>query len=311
MENSEIIKKADLALSDLSTAGLLSPAQSNTFFRTLIDEPTLLRSIRTKVMTAPQEKINKIGFGSRVMRPAVANTALSEGNRAKADLSQVLLETKEVMATVYLPYAVLEDNIEGGNIAVSADGSPGGMHNTLVTLLAQRAALDFEELAIQGDTASGDSWLALQNGFLKKVTANTVNVGAVFDKAAAKAALKATPTKYLRNRAAMQHFISIGSETELRDSYANRQTGLGDANIQSNSALAVFGSQVKGVAMMPGANGLFTDPSNLIFGIWRNVMIEYDKDIETRQFKVVLTARICFEIEELNAITKYTGIVGG
>lgn len=312
MENSEIIKKADLALSDLtSNGGLLSPTQTNTFMRTLIDEPTLLNSMRTKIMSAPIDKINKIGFGSRILRPAVSNVALSEADRAKADLGQVILETKEVMATIYLPYSVLEDNIEGGNVGVGAFSSPGGLHNTLVTLMAQRAALDLEELAIMGDTTSADPYLALQNGFLKKTTANVVNVGAAFDKNAVKAALKAMPTKYLRDRTSLQHFVSVGSETEIRDSYSNRQTGLGDSSLQGNQGVSVFGSAVKGVALMPGANGLFTNPQNLIFGIWRNVMMEYDKNIETRQFIIVLTMRMCFEIEEQNAIAKYTGIVGG
>lgn len=306
--NQEIVKKADIALSDLATAGRLSVDQTDRFIRTLIDQPTLLNSVRTVAMGSPEMKINKIGFGSRILRPAVSATALSAGDRVKPDLGSVTLNTKEVIAEVRIPYDVIEDNIERGNIAVGAETGAGGFHQTIVDMIAERAALDLEELAIRGDTTSGDAYLALQNGYLKLATANVVNVAGAFSKEAVKAALKATPDKYLRNRAAMQHFLSIDNETEMRDVYANRATALGDSQIQGNLPLYVFGSQIKGVPLMPSTGGLFTNPLNLIFGIQRNIQIEYDKDITSRVFIIVLTARVALEIEEVNAVTKYTGI---
>lgn len=308
--NREIIEKADMVLADLATAGKLNPEQTDRFIQTLIDQPTILANCRTKAMKAPQMKINKIGFGSRILRPGVENTALSQSDRAKADLGQVVLNTNEVIATVYLPYDVLEDNIEGGNVAVPLQTGAGGLHQTIVDLLAERAALDLEELAINADTTSSDAYLAMTNGFLKLATANVASIGNVFDKNAAKTALKTMPTRYLRNRSALQHFVSVDNETELRDQFASRQTSLGDQNVTGNLPVYVFGSKVTPAALMPGTTGLFTDPMNLIFGIQRNIQIEYTKNIETRQFVIVLTARVAFAIEEVNAIVKYTGLVG-
>jgi hypothetical protein len=311
MTNQEVIQKADMALSDLATAGKLNPEQTDRFIRTLIDQPTLLASIRTVAMGAPEMKINKIGFGSRVLRPAVSATPLADSDRVKPDLGQVNLATKEVIAEVHLPYDVIEDNIEKGNINVPMQTGAGGLHQTVVDLLAERAALDLEELGIQGDTANvADAYLALQDGYLKLATANVTNVGGVFDKAAVKQALKTMPTRYLRNRSAMSHFVSVDNETEIRDQYGARQTALGDAQVQGLLPVYIYGSKVTPVALMPGPQGLFTDPMNLIFGIQRNIMIEYDKDIRARVFIVVLTCRIDFAIEEVNAVVKYTGITG-
>src|SRR6185312_8678006 len=183
--NAEIIRKADMALSDLSTAGHLNPEQTDQFIRTLIDQPTILGMCRQVTMKAPQMKINKIGFGSRILRPGVESTSLSQSDRVKPDLGQVVLNTEEVIAQINLPYDVLEDNIEGGNVAVPLQTGAGGLHQTIVDLLAERAALDLEELGVQGDTSSGDSYLALANGYLKLATANAANIGAPFDKAAA------------------------------------------------------------------------------------------------------------------------------
>lgn len=312
--NAELIKKADLALADLAAAGKLNPEQTDSFIRTLIDQPTLLAQVRTVAMRSPNMKLNKIGFGSRILRSASADapsgSSLSQGNRSKPDLGKVELDTKEVIAEVRIPYDVLEDNIEGGNPSASPQGSPGGLHSTLVTMIGERSALDLEELSLLGDTASGDSFLAMNDGFLKLASANVVNVGGVFDKNATKAALKTMPTRYLRNRASLKHFVSIDNETEYRDMLAGRQTALGDSQVQGDLPIFSFGSRVEPVAMMPGANGLFTNPLNLIFGIQRNVMVEYDKDITKREFIIVLTARIAFAIEEVNALVKYTGLTG-
>lgn len=308
--NQNLIQKADLALADLAAnGGLLNPEQTDRFIQTLMDSPTILNASRIVAMNAPQKKINKIGFGSRIMRPAVSSTQLADADRVKPDLGQIELVTKEVIAEIHLPYDVLEDNIEGGNINAPAGSQPGGIADTILTLIGQRAALDFEELGVKGDTASGDPYLALTDGFLKRATAHVVNAGAAtISKDVFKAAIKAMPDKYLRVRGDLNFFVSVDNETEYRDTIANRVTGLGDAALVSANALAVFGSPVRGASMMPNANAIYTNPSNLIFGIQRRVNIEFDKDIRKRIFIIVLTARLDFQVEEQDAMVKVTNI---
>lgn len=310
MDNKDIIKKADMVLGDLATAGRLNPDQTDQFIRTLIEQPTLLQNVRTVGMNTPEMYLNKIGFGSRILRAGVENTQLSASDRVKPDLSKVHLQTSEVIAEINLPYDVLEDNIERGNIGVPLQGSAGGLHQTIVDMIAERASTDLEELAIYGDTGnSNDSYLGLLNGYLKLANANIVNAGgSVVTKDVLKAALKALPPKYLRDRSKMTHFLSVNNETELRDQYAGRQTVGGDANLTGNLPLMLYGTKVAGVPLMPESAGLFTNPLNLIFGIQRNIMIEYDKDIRARQFIIVLTARMTFNIEETNAMVSYQNI---
>jgi HK97 family phage major capsid protein len=308
--NAELIKKADIALSDLvSDGGLLSPEQTDRFIRTLIDSPTVLNAARVVTMNAPTRKINKIGFGSRILRPAVSATALDPEDRVKPTTSQVVLNTKEVIAEVHIPYDVLEDNIERGNINAGSESGAGGLHETIVQLIAERAALDLEELVLLGDSISGDPYLALVDGWMKLATAHTVDAGnTTISKTLLKNAVKAMPDKYLRNRSELVHFVSVDNETELRDTYASRATNLGDTMLQGLGPLYAWGSQVLGAPMMPAAKGLFTNPLNLIFGIQRRVTIEYDKDIRTREFIIVLTTRVACEIEEDDAVVKYLNI---
>ncbi len=310
MQNQALVQKADLALADLASGGgLLNPEQTDSFIQVLMDSPTILNRARVVTMNAPQKKINKIGFGSRILRAAVSSTNLPDVDRAKPDLGFVQLNSKEVIAEIHIPYDVFEDNIEGGNITAPMGSSPGGMHDTIMTLVGQRTALDLEELGLLGDVASGDSYLALCDGFLKRGVARVVDGGAQpISKNLFKAAIKAMPDKYLRNRSALNFFVSTDNETEYRDTIANRVTGLGDSALVSANALSVFGSSVNAAPLMPNARGMYTDPKNLIFGIQRRVNIEYDKDIRARKFIVVVTARVDFQIEETDAVVQMINI---
>lgn len=308
--NQNLIQKADLALADLAAnGGLLNPEQTDKFLQTLMDSPTIINRARVVTMNAPQKKINKIGFGSRILRAATSATELPANQRSKPDLGQITLNTKEVIAEIHLPYDVLEDNIEGGNINAEMGSNPGGIMDSILNLLGQRAALDLEELAILGDTTSSDSYLALTNGFLKLADAHIVDaLGDPITKDTFKKAVKAMPDKYLRNRSELEFFVSVDQETEYRDTVANRVTGLGDAALVTANAMAVFGSGINGVALMPNAKGIYTNPNNLIFGIQRRINIEYDKDIRARKFIVVLTARVDFQVEEKDAIVTLTNV---
>ena len=191
------------------------------------------------------------------------------------------------------------------------------MRQTIIDLIAERAALDMEELALLGDTnyTSADSddqaYLSLFDGWNKIATTQ----GNVYDAASSsisksifKQGLKTMPSQYQRNKAALNHFISVNNETEYRDTLADRGTALGDQMSQGTSPTYAFGSPVVPVALMPESNGLFTDPLNMIFGIQRQVSMEFDKDITERVYIIVLTARIAFQIEESTAIVAYENI---
>ena len=308
--NETLIRKADLTLSNLATdGGLLNPEQTDRFIRWMIDTPTLLNACRTVTMNAPTQKVNKIGFGSRILRKAVSATALADNQRVKPDLGQIELNTSEVIAEVHLSYDVLEDNIERGNVNAGMTSSAGGLEDTILQLIAERASLDLEELCLLGDKASGDDYLALQDGWLKLCTAHTVDAGAAtITKDLFKAGVKAMPDKYLRNRSQMSHFVSIDNETEYRDTYANRQTALGDSMLQGTGQIYAYGSSVAGAPMMPANKGLYVNPLNLLFGVQRRVTIEYDKDIRARVFIIVLTSRVAVQVEETDAVVTYTNI---
>lgn len=321
MNNRELLRKADLALSDLtSNGGLLTAEQGNAFIRKLILQPTLMAVIRIVEMNAPQRNINKIQFGTRILRAGTSATALTQSERSKPTTSQVQLNTDEVVAEVRLPYDVIEDNIERGNIGLNSDGSggagspaSGGLVDTIQTLMVEAASRDLEELTIQGDETSTDDYLALEDGYLTDVTANgnVVNaLGATVARNLFKQGLQSLPPQYHRDRASMMHFLSVDNEIEYRDTLAARATGLGDNTITGFNPVFGFGVPVQPVHLMPNDRGLLTNPLNLIMGIQRQITLEYDKDISARVYKLVLSARVAVVVEEAEAAVVYNNIGG-
>ncbi len=297
-----IVAKADLAVSDLvSTGGYLNTIQANTFIRMLIDQPTLINEVRVVPMNAPRMEINKIGFSSRILKAAPdAGTALTASNRSKPSTDKVTLSTSEVIAEVHIPYDVLEDNIERGRL-----------EDTIMTLIAERASLDLEELLISGYTGSDDEYLALMDGILVQTSSHIVDYNASpasITKAVFKAGIKAMPNKYMRNRGAMRFYCSPDAETEFADSLADRATALGDTKTTKLTPNFAYGVPVKGVALMPNSRYIFTYPKNMIMGIQRQIMIETDRDIRARTLIVVLTMRLDFKYEEEDASVKCVGL---
>jgi len=305
------VQRADLALADLTAnGGVLDPEHQNTFFQNIIDEPTLINQVRQQPMNAPEMKIPKIGFGSRVLRPAPntgsggaqddgSNTRhLDAVDRAVPDFGQVNLSTTEYIAEIHLHDDLLEDNIERDQMA-----------DTIMTLLAERVALDLEELLIAGDTASSDAYLATLDGVLKMVNTNVVDAtGSPISINVFNDLKKAMPTRYRRNLSTLRYLNSMDVESDYRVQVASRGTDLGDATLLGNAPLPVLGVPLQGVALMPEANGLMIDPKNVIFGLQRNVRIERERDIRARSWVIVLTMRIGFAIEEVDAAVKLTNL---
>jgi hypothetical protein len=315
MREQELIDKADLALSDLTSAGSLPVQVASTFTRQIMDETTFLQDVRRVSMKGPRMDINTIGFNSRVLRPAqqgVVSTpergetgvrALVRADRATPDLSKISLVTKEVIAEIDLPYEVLEDAIEGGDI----DNTQ--FQATILDLLAQRISLDLEELIVLGDTASGDTYLALEDGVLKLAVSNIVDAGGdPMSPDLFASMIKALPTKYQRQLNKMKIYLAKTKEIDYRMTVANRQTSLGDSVLSGTAPVSALGIPLAPAAYMPNSQMVLTVPQNIIMGIQRNIRLEFDRNIRERVIMFVVTMRIALNFEREDLVVKAINI---
>lgn len=305
MKNNEIIEKAAMTLSDLASGGMMNTTQFNTFYRNVIDSPTIIKDARTVQMPIDSMKIEKIGFGQRILHAGVEGVALTEDKYAVPTTSTIQLNAKEVIAEVNITYDTLENNIE-----------KDGLYNTIMQMIAGRFALDAEELVINGDTEHEDPYLALIDGMRKKSTSHIVDFkGNTVDKSLFKKLYGAVPTKYLRNPRDWKFYTSYANELEWKDTVVARQTALGDQTLQGGLPNA-YGVPVQGIAMLQEYNNGTKDvndaflvhPKNILWGLSRNVRVEVDKDIRARKFIIVLTAKMDVQFEEEDAVAKAINI---
>lgn len=305
--NREFIHKADLAVGQLTTdAGVLQPAQAAKFMRILIDEAVVVRMAKVVPMRSPKQLIEKIRFGSRVLRPGQEATALSAADRSAPDLSKVELDAKLFKAEVRLSDEVLEDSIERSQL-----------RQTVMQLMAERIALDTDELTANGDTSSADAFLATLDGMRAQATSNVHNAGGVAtNKTIFRDMLKTMPSEFLRNKRAMWFFTSVDSDLDYRDALADRGTVLGDRFLEQEAPVMYSGIRLKPVPVFPenlggGTNEtemVLTDPKNLNVGIWRRIKVETDKDISEGVLKIVATLRMDVKYSEETAVVKAVGV---
>lgn len=301
--NRSLIAKADLALSDLLTSGgALVASQARRLIRTLIDKSVVMPSMTVIPQKAPQHRIERARFGSRVLRAGSEAQALTKADRAKLDLAKVELNAQLFKAEVRLDNETLEDSIEGGNLK-----------NTVIALLSERISLDMDEMIVKGDTASGDPFLAKFDGLIKLASVNTVNnASAILSKTTLKNMIRAMPSEFMRNRGKMRFWVSTDTETEYRDGLASRATGLGDLFLQQDISARYSGIPILDVPVFPedlgGGNDegvvLMLEPKNAHAGIWRRVTMETDKDISAGVMIIVVSIRFDAKYADPTAVVK-------
>lgn len=305
-ENKTILEKADMALSDLTSGGLLVPAQAQKFIRILIDEAKLMKLSTVTPMKSHTQEINKIKFGTRILRAAQENTALAEADRAKPTTSKVSLVAKPFKAQVNLTYEVLEDSIEQDTLKA-----------TIMQLMGEAIARDIDEILVRGDTASTDTFLAQFDGLLKSATSNIVNAGTTsLTKSILRDMIKTMPSPFLRDKSALKFLTSVDAEIDYRDSLSNRQTNTGDKALDGAAPVGYSGIQVVDVPLFPEnlggstneTNVVLLDPKNMDVGIWRQIQIETDKDIQAGKVIIVVSMRMDMKLIEETAVVKATGV---
>lgn len=305
--NRSILEKADLVLADITgNNGILQPATAQKFIRLLVKESKIMSLATVTPLKSPKQKISNIRFANRVLRAGTEATALSAADRTKPNFRGVEHDAKLFKAEINISTEVLEDNIEGD-----------ALRNTIMTILGEAIARDMDEVIINGDTASADTFLAQFDGILKLATSNTVDAAdTVLTKPHLKNLLKVMPSEFLRNKGALRYLTSTDAETDYRDSLADRLTVTGDKALaamgENTAPVGYSGIPVLDVPMFPEDIGtgshctsvLLTDPKNIDVGIWRDIKIETDKDIRAGELIIVATLRMDALFQEELAVAK-------
>lgn len=307
-DNRTLLEKADLALADLqSDGGYLNPEQSAKFIRLAILSSVMLPMATVRPLKSPKAEVDKMRFASRVLRAGREATALPAGDRAKPNISQMELDTKLFKAEVRLSDEVLEDSIERSDL-----------RNTIMTLMTEAVGRDMEEIALQGDTTSADTFLAQFNGVLKQASSHTVDAGGVkLNKSILRDSVRTMPKEYRKDKRTLHFLTSSNAEIDYRDSLADRATVLGDKFLADDGPVSYAGIRVDPIPMMPEdlgvgsntTNMLFLDPKNITMGVWRKIKVETDKLVSEGVVLIVVSMRFDVKFQHEDAVVKATNIL--
>ena len=308
LPNETLLQKADAALADLTAgSGTLQPAQAQAFMRVLIKEAVLMGLSTVVPMKSPKQFVEKIKFGSRILRAGTEARALAQADRAKPDFSAVELDAQLFKAEIRLNNEVLQDSIEQGNLK-----------NTIMQLMAERIAVDMDEVIVNGDTASADPFLAKFDGVLKQITSNTYNhTDNTTNRTLWKSMLKTMPSEFLRNKKSLRFLTSTDSEIDYRDALADRATAnVGDRFVETDAPSMYSGVPVVSIPLFPENIGtsnhctspVLTDPKNIYVGIWRDITVETDKLISEGVVLIVATLRFDCKLAVETAAVKATNV---
>lgn len=299
----EMLQKA-IDTTSLADGGLLNAGQTNRFIDMSLDTSVMLRDARVVRMHSAVMELDKIATGGRVSQlrsEGVAPAALSE-----AAFSKVTLTAVDIITPFEITMEALEDSIARGNL-----------EEAVIRVMARQTGTDLEELAIQGDRTSSDSFLQGLDGWrVLAEDGHKVDLeGAPLDKNGLAAMYKALPNRYKRNHGDLRFYFAPEAVQDWHDTFSDRPGALGDQALTGAVAPPYMGVPVTAVPGIPTdlegvdgfvgtdlSYGFLTPRGNLVFGIHRDIRIDKDRDILRGVNIYTITTRVAIEFEADDAV---------
>lgn len=298
-ENTEAMQKIDTT--ELS-GGVLPEDLFDQFFQEVQDESVVLDMVRTVSMPRENMRIPKIGVGERLRTAQDEGTSITE---ASATTDSVPMSSEK--ASIY--WSLTSESVED-----VVDDVP----NIVMDKMTRQFAVDTEDLGFNGDEA-GTGFVTQNDGWITLATArgsptyshDDAGTPLPIDSDMFNGAIQALESKYLRADPAF--FLNTKQLQAYAHNLTERQTGLGDAVLFGDSDLNPFGYDLVGSAMVPEDQAIFTPPSNLIYGLHRDVevdVLEQSDDIHDQDLfaKYATRVRDDFQIEDENGLVLVTNI---
>lgn len=297
-----------------AASGILRPEQARRFIDYVWDATTLAQDGRRVTMRANTMELEKVNVGERVIRAAAQADATY--TNAGATFSKVELSTKKIRLDWEVSAEALEDNVEGA-----------GLEDHLVRLMTNAFANDIEDLAINGDGATG-SFLSIMDGFINKAKTNGdahEAVVTVADEAwtpeVMQSIINAMPRKYralknnlkfyagtdafggiVKNNGTLADAVAEAFGTAVGSTERNRQAYLDGQGQTFGGARTtrVLGVEVQEVPYYPAGYVDLTFPANRVWGFQRDITVnrEYVAKKDTIEYTVFVRFGIQWEEED-------------
>lgn len=285
ISNRALIAKAAITSADLATGGKLNPEQANKFIDYMVDQSAFLKDIRTERMAGPTKDLDFIGVANRIIRKGVEATEPTE--TAGIQTSKKQLNSVEVILPADISLTFLEDNIERA-----------GAEDHIAQMLALQFANDLTDLAWNGDTASADTFVQIDDGFIKLAKSSADNhkfdtngstdyKGVVFP-----GMLNMLPNKWKANKAELRFYVSPTVAEAYIEQLTTRQTAWADELLQTGKLPQYKGITIFPVDYIPDDVITLTLRKNLATGIQREFTSDRERKPRKRVIEYTMTGRV-------------------
>lgn len=272
MNNRTLLSKAAIDTATLGTGGKMNAEQSTQFISFMKEYSAFLRMIQTINMQSVRREVDFGDVSERNLRKQ------KEGSEHEANgtfkTSKRELEAVGVIMAYDVSFQFIKENIERANI-----------NNTLARRFAAQFANDSVDLGFNGDSASEDEFLKINDGWIKigendsathKVDTNCLTtMMEIFD-----ALLTAIPHKYYQmfqreDKSLLKILCSPEDNRQYKKELQARNTALGDALITGGKNVTYDGFEIIPVGFMPEGVRMVTPLANLTFGVYGPNMESY------------------------------------
>lgn len=308
MTNQELMERLDAALKAITVTGLgdsrLEPEQAERFVRVVEERTVLLGQARRLTMRNDRRNIDRTEFSGRILE-APQDEGDEFTGEATPSFTTNQLVAEKVRGRAILSDEALEENIERDDF-----------ENTLIDMIAAGAGVDLEELLIAGDEGSGDTFLALTDGWLVKAGNSVTGSGTAPDFAEDdiedmfESMLLAVPEKYLQDRSRWRFYVTFAQENDYRNVLRARGTALGDTAQTGNQPLFYKGIRLEVVPKMPAGEALLTSIDNAVYGIRREIEIEPERKASHDRWDFHVRAKADAHYEDENGAVAADGYTG-
>ncbi len=309
-----LLRKAVLDTTDFGGAGEapLSLEQVKQFIELMSAEQVMLSEARRVTSSSAKWQESIVDFASRIARKGSEATRLADADRVEPSTGIVEISTVLLRGEVPVSDEVFEDNVAQAGFAASLERT-----------IASRFGFDIEDLMVNGDTASADTYLNALEGWLEQARTGTTGAGQTantFDASSFaqdyqeifKQLLIKIPKRHLRaiQGGLGRFYVPVTLDQKYRDLLASRGTALGDFNLTEKGDL-----KYQGIKIVPApsfdngiisgtpdtARVLLTNPNNLYAGFHRAMRFETWRDPREGATSFVITARVDAKVAVVNA----------
>ena len=289
MKQEEVLELLSKSVIATATGGQLTTEQAEKFIDTVVAQDQFLQKIQTVTMSSKTYQLNTVGLANRIMRKATEGT--DPGFTQSVTITPKSLISQEVILPYDITFSFLEENIQKENA-----------EDLINNVFAKAFKNDLLDLAFNGDEASSDPFIQINDGYLKIAGADssiahfTIPASPVY-KDVFKNMLALLPNKWKNNPVELCYLVSPDIEEAYRAELSNRNTALGDSMVTEYRSAQYSGIDICSVPYLPGGTTpkiILTKYQNLAVGLGRDIRIGKQVQERKRIVEYTISAKIDF-----------------